>query len=98
MSQNPQNTELSQALSSAQERLWILEQLAPGQPQHHISDACRLCGPLDQSILQRSISELIRRQPALCTTFTSRGGKPAALARSAPVTVHLRVLDLSKTP
>jgi amino acid adenylation domain-containing protein len=57
-------------LSLAQERLWIVDQLAPGNPQYILPSALRLVGSLNPSVLRRSFNELVKRQEALRTRIT----------------------------
>jgi len=63
-------------LSFAQQRLWFLDQLAPGQALYSIPTALRLKGKLNMRALEQSINELIRRHEVLRTTFDSRDGQP----------------------
>ena len=42
------------ALSFAQQRLWFLEQLAPG-PSYVLTRAYRISGPLDVAALERAL-------------------------------------------
>jgi acyl transferase domain-containing protein len=62
--------------SFAQQRLWYLDQLDPGNPSYNIPTAVRLEGRLDLLALQRALDELIRRHEALRTTFGSEDGVP----------------------
>ena len=53
---------LSEAPASfAQQRLWFLDQLLPGNPVYVIPFALRLRGPLDSAALERAIAEIVRR-------------------------------------
>jgi len=63
-------------LSFAQQRLWFIEQMAPGNPAYHIPAALRLRGRLDVAALEDSFSELVRRHEALRTSFVSIDGEP----------------------
>ncbi len=63
-------------LSFAQQRLWFIEQMAPGNPAYHIPVALRLRGRLDVAALEDSFSELVRRHEALRTSFVSIDGEP----------------------
>ena len=63
-------------LSFAQQRLWFLDQLAPGNPAYHIPAALRLSGRLDAGVLERSLQEIVRRHEALRTTFPAANGEP----------------------
>jgi natural product biosynthesis luciferase-like monooxygenase protein len=61
--------------SFGQERLWFLEQLAPGEPTYVEHVALRLRGPLEVSALQRAVSQLFARHDALRTSFVHRDGQ-----------------------
>ena len=63
-------------LSFAQQRLWFLEQLAPGQPQYNVAAAVQLRGPLVPALLDESIHSIIARHDALRTSFRAIEGKP----------------------
>ena len=63
-------------LSFGQQRLWFIDQLAPGSPAYNIPFAGRLSGPLDVDVLQRALDEIVHRHEILRTTFPLRDGKP----------------------
>ncbi|NES96346.1 MAG: amino acid adenylation domain-containing protein [Desertifilum sp. SIO1I2] len=69
-------TSPSSPLSFAQQRLWFLDQLSPGNPFYNISAAIRLRGNLNIGALERSFQEIIRRHAALRTRFTLLEGQP----------------------
>jgi hypothetical protein len=87
-------------LSFAQERLWFLDQLEPGNPVYHISRALRLRGKLDRGALERALDEIIRRHEILRTTFSCVDDKPiqrvAPLVAAAPLLVDLRSIARSQ--
>ena len=62
--------------SSAQSRLWFLEQWQPGTGLYHIGNAVHLRGPLDLSALQASLDGLVARHEGLRTGFIEEGGEP----------------------
>jgi amino acid adenylation domain-containing protein len=68
-------------LTSAQERLWFLEQLEPGNPAYHIVRAERLIGDLEISAFTKSVLEIVRRHEILRTTFASADGHPVQIIR-----------------
>ncbi|MTJ53560.1 AMP-binding protein [Anabaena sp. UHCC 0253] len=68
------NSELPLCL--AQERLWFLDQLEPGNPFYNVAIAIRLSGKLDGVILESSLNEIIKRHESLRTTFVAVAGKP----------------------
>jgi amino acid adenylation domain-containing protein len=63
-------------LSFAQERLWFLDQLRPGEISYNLPFALRLRGALDVDALERSLGEIVRRHDALRTVFREQGGTP----------------------
>ncbi|MGI9290684.1 MAG: non-ribosomal peptide synthase/polyketide synthase [Gammaproteobacteria bacterium] len=63
-------------LSFAQQRLWFLDQLEPGNPVYNIPWAMRLDGPLNMQALQSAINDLIQRHETLRTLFSVTMGKP----------------------
>ena len=77
------STSTPPALSFAQQRLWLLDQLEPGSTSFNICSAFRLGGRLDRVALERSLNEIVRRHEALRTTFTLVAGKPVQVI--APV-------------
>jgi amino acid adenylation domain-containing protein len=84
-------------LSYAQQRLWFLDQLAPGSPVYNIPEAIRLKGPFSPEALEQSFSEIIRRHEALRTTFQALDGQPVQ-AISPEFRFSLAQLDLSHLP
>ncbi|HEU4562699.1 MAG TPA: amino acid adenylation domain-containing protein, partial [Longimicrobium sp.] len=63
-------------LSFAQERLWFLDRLRPGEISYNLPFALRLRGTLDVDALERSLGEIVRRHDALRTVFQERDGTP----------------------
>ena len=57
------------ALSFAQQRLWLLEQLEPGSVAYNVPAAVRVSGALDVESLRRGFSALTYRHESLRTTF-----------------------------
>ncbi|HWK53522.1 MAG TPA: amino acid adenylation domain-containing protein, partial [Hyphomicrobiales bacterium] len=62
-------------LSHAQQRQWVLWQLAPQSAAYHLSSALRLRGMLDISALQRSFDALVARHEVLRTHFNEQEGE-----------------------
>jgi amino acid adenylation domain-containing protein/non-ribosomal peptide synthase protein (TIGR01720 family) len=63
-------------LSFAQERLWFLESVAPGNAVCKIAGAIRLIGRLDVEALFWSLGQLTLRHEILRTVFPSVEGRP----------------------
>ena len=74
-------------LAFPQQRFWFLEHLQSDSATYHMSVACRLTGRLDVAVLTQSLSEIIKRQEALRTTFTTVEGRPLQV-----IAPHLELL------
>ena len=81
--------------SPAQERLWTLQQAVPDLPFFNILYALRVTSPLDATLLECSLNEIVRRHEILRTTIGVAGGRQIQVI--APrLTVPLAVDDLHK--
>jgi amino acid adenylation domain-containing protein len=79
--------------SFAQQRLWFLDQLAPGNPFYNVSTALRLTGSLNFTALKQTFNEIVRRHETLRTTFVMVEQQPVeAIAPS--LTIPLPLIDL----
>ena len=79
-------------LSFAQQRLWFLDQMEPGNPLYNIAGAVRLKGSLDIAAFEQSFNEIVRRHEALRTTFQTIDGQ--AVQEIAPtLQLALPILD-----
>ena len=84
-------------LTFAQEQLWFLDQLAPGNWFYNETSALHLTFPVNTAVLQKALNEVARRHEALRTTFiTVRGELAQAIAPR--FTVPLAEVDLSALP
>ena len=81
-------------LSYAQERLWFLDQLEPGNPFYNVALALRLTGDLRVEALQKGLDSVIARHEVLRTTFPAEGGR-ARQVIAEPVSTPLPLIDLS---
>ncbi|HYO64694.1 MAG TPA: MupA/Atu3671 family FMN-dependent luciferase-like monooxygenase, partial [Archangium sp.] len=73
-------------LSFAQQRLWYLDQLEPGNVAYNNPSALRLSGALDVGSLERALNEVVRRHEVLRTTFALEDSGPVQrIAESLPV-------------
>ena len=57
--------------SFAQQRLWILDKLKPGNPAYNIPTPMRFLGALDVVVLERVLTEIVRRHESLRTRFSA---------------------------
>ncbi|HYO54320.1 condensation domain-containing protein, partial [Archangium sp.] len=81
-------------LSFAQQRLWFMDQLTPGDTSFNVPLAARLKGPLEVESLEWSLRELCRRHESLRTTFATVQGQPVQIISPEP-RFQLAVVDLS---
>jgi amino acid adenylation domain-containing protein len=83
--------------SFAQQRLWFLDQLAPGNSFYSIHSATRLSSPPNVAALERSLNEIVRRHESLRTAFKAVGGEPVQVVAES-LTLALPVVDLGDLP
>ncbi|HEX5601381.1 MAG TPA: amino acid adenylation domain-containing protein, partial [Pyrinomonadaceae bacterium] len=84
-------------LSFAQQRLWFINQMEPDSTVYNIPLAKRLVGSLDVSVLERALTELLRRHESLRTTFPIIDGEARqVIAAAAPL--RLTITDLGDQP
>jgi amino acid adenylation domain-containing protein len=84
-------------LSFAQQRLWFLDQLAPGNPFYNIPAPIRLSFDVSVPVLERCVNELVRRHESLRTTFGTVDGEPVQIVAPS-LTIALTVDDLRQIP
>jgi amino acid adenylation domain-containing protein len=83
------------ALSFAQQRLWFLDQLEPGQSAYHVAWAVRLTGDLEVGALAQSLSAIVDRHEVLRTTFAvGEDGEPVQVIAPAGE-VELEYVELT---
>ncbi|HKR14768.1 MAG TPA: amino acid adenylation domain-containing protein, partial [Pyrinomonadaceae bacterium] len=70
-------------LSFAQQRLWFIDQLQPGSTVYNMPLALRLHGALDVAVLERVLTEIVRRHEVLRTRFESIDGEPVQVIAAA---------------
>src|SRR4028118_1085235 len=99
--------------SFAQQRLWFIDQLVPGNAFYNVPTALRLTGSLNLSALGQTFNEIVRRHEALRTRFGMVEGQlvqviPTESCPNAPtaasesftptLTINLPVIDLRDLP
>ena len=65
-------------LSSAQEQLWFLNQLAPDSPVYNVVDLIPLGETYNPEAIRKTVKELVRRHEILRTAFSYSSGLPDA--------------------
>jgi hypothetical protein len=90
-------TRISAPLSYGQERLWLSYQCDPVSTVFNIPVAVRFKGPLDVSIFERAINEIIARHGVLRTTFDVHDGRPVQVIHPSQA-VRLLCVELEGLP
>ncbi|MGW5537840.1 non-ribosomal peptide synthase/polyketide synthase [Streptomyces sp. NPDC004009] len=85
-------------LSFAQQRLWFLDRLRPGDARYNSAVAVRLTGACDHEALTAALTAVVARHEALRTTFEETDGRPVQHVHPAgPVPLPVRAAgDLDK--
>ncbi len=84
-------------LSFAQQRLWFLGQMMPGDNSYNMPGAVWIEGPLDTTALENSIQKIVRRHEALRTRFPAIDGEPRQVIEQE-VQLQLPLQDLEFLP
>ncbi len=84
------------APSFAQERLWLLEKLAPGSGRYHVAGGVELAGSLAVAALEGAAAEIVRRHEALRTVLPEIDGRPVQRVLPPPPPAPLPVVDLTR--
>jgi hypothetical protein len=87
----------SAPLSFAQRQIWIIDQMAPGNPAYNMPYGYRLHGQLDLEALEHSFNEIVRRHETLRTTIAVEDGEPAQIVHPE-LTITLEITPLDHLP
>jgi amino acid adenylation domain-containing protein/FkbH-like protein len=82
-------------LSFAQQRLWFLDQLDPGNPLYNVPRAIRLTGNLNVQAMKRALNDLVARHEILRTSYQVVDDQPVQVI-APQLAFELPVLDLSR--
>jgi amino acid adenylation domain-containing protein len=83
--------------SYAQERIWFLDRLEPGNAVYNIPLGLRIEGQVSPALLEAVLGEVVRRHEALRTTFGERDGQPVQVV-APPGGWTLPLADLAGLP
>jgi amino acid adenylation domain-containing protein len=83
--------------SFAQERFWFVDEVMGSSAAYNIPVGLRLRGELKPQVLERALSEIVRRHEILRTHFAVEEGRPLQLVVPARP-VSLTVVDVSDLP
>jgi FkbH-like protein len=71
-----QDARRTPTLSVTQERIWQLDQVAPGNPVYNFQSALELRGALDPAVLTQALARIVQRHDTLRTSYASAQGQP----------------------
>ncbi|WP_327308570.1 amino acid adenylation domain-containing protein [Streptomyces sp. NBC_01298] len=94
----PRPADTAPPLSSGQERLWFMDQFAPGSTAYTLAPARRLRGPFDRTALDSALTDLVARHESLRMTFTTTEAGTAEVRVAEPAPFAARHLDASADP
>jgi amino acid adenylation domain-containing protein/FkbM family methyltransferase len=83
--------------SFAQQRLWLIQTLDPGNAAYNLGTVLRISGRLDAGALERALAEIARRHEALRTVFPALDGGPVQIVLP-DLSPRLPAIDLSALP
>lgn len=84
-------------LSSAQERLWFIDQLEEGSPLYNVPIATRLQGELDVAVLRQALAAVVERHEVVRTTYIATPDGPVQQINPAR-DVPFELDDVSSLP
>ena len=82
-------------VSFSQQRLWFLDQLAPGEATYHMPYAMWLEGPVDARTLQRAMDAMVARHAVLRTSIIAFDGVPEQVVADCG-TVPIELIELGE--
>lgn len=93
----PRRDEREAPLSYAQQRLLFLQQLDPDSPAYNLPRGFRVKGKLNVPVLERTLTEIVRRHEVLRTTIHVNGHEHVQVIHP-PDYVSVPMIDLSHLP
>jgi amino acid adenylation domain-containing protein/thioester reductase-like protein len=79
----PDDQVRSGPLSAEQLRLWLVDQIDPGNPSYNVAQRLRLRGSLDVAALRQALRDVVQHQEALRTVFRRDGAEPRQIVLPA---------------
>ncbi|MBT7409228.1 MAG: amino acid adenylation domain-containing protein, partial [Methylococcales bacterium] len=80
-------------LSHAQERLWFLDQMNPGNSTYNIPAAMAIKGQVDEDAIFKSIHAIIEKHEILRTVFLEKYGRPYQYVKDS-LRIDIPLIDL----
>ncbi|MEI5640036.1 MULTISPECIES: non-ribosomal peptide synthetase [unclassified Pseudoalteromonas] len=94
-----QQTDLSNTLSYAQQRLWFIDNLKGSTQEYNMPMAFDVCGDLDITVLKRAFRTIVERHEILRTTYHERDGVAVQQVKDkASFAFDIEEVDLSHLP
>ncbi|MCL1464883.1 non-ribosomal peptide synthetase [Argonema galeatum] len=84
-------------LSFSQIRIWLVDQLEPGNAAYNRPSNIHLAGQLNVAVLEQSLNEIVRRHEILRTSFPAVDGQPVQVI-APTLTLTWPIVELSHLP
>jgi amino acid adenylation domain-containing protein len=85
--------------SFSQARLWLFDQLQPGNSAYNVPAAVQIGGALDVAALEQTIAAVVSRHEVFRTTFSAVDGRPVqVIAPDSPARITFTDLRTLTTP
>src|SRR5580765_493704 len=84
-------------VSFAQQRLWLLDRIAPGNPFYNIPLVIPIKASLDVPALEKALNAIVARHESLRTTFRVIDDEPVQVVHSR-MELNIPVTDLRSLP
>lgn len=81
-------------LSFSQQQVWVHSHMAGDIPVYNEAITVYRKGPIEVAVLERCLTEIVRRHEIWRTTFDTVNGKPIQVVQVAPDSFSLRTIDL----
>lgn len=85
-------------LSFSQQQVWLHGQIVGDVPLYNQGITIYRSGRLDVAVLERCLSEIVKRHEIWRTTFDSTGEEPVQIVNPAPDSFPVRIADLRSLP
>src|SRR5258708_21681441 len=81
-------------LSDAQLGIWFAQTLDPSSPAYNLAEYLEIDGPIDATLFETALRQVVSETEALCVRFVSSGDGPRQII-GAPPDLSMSFVDVS---